>query len=150
MKSQRISFRIIRNFFMGLIACSTCICTKAIVSDSLTSAFVNWLLPSRKAGMFRFTFDCFSSSSIVKPRTAVTLSFGCQNLSSKIPDPRTMVFFKTALCSQLVILKTLWHGAIYCFSWRPNWDCNQRKIAKVCPCYQIPFNFWLWNIENPS
>ena len=43
----------------------------------------------------------------------------------------TMVSGKAAQYSQLYnvqrigILKTLWHGALCYFSWRPNWDCTQ-------------------------
>ena len=47
--------------------------------------------------MFRFTVNCFSSSSIVKQRFVITLSISCQNLSSKIPDLRATSLSDTDL-----------------------------------------------------
>ena len=92
-KVNGITFRIILKFFMGLIARSKWIRTKAIVYKSLTSAFVNWLLSTRKSGLFRFLFNCFSYSAIVKPRSYITLSFEWQNLPSKISDFQTIKTF---------------------------------------------------------
>ena len=50
------------------------------------------LLKNIEESLIPINFDerKISPSSIVKPRSAITLSFGCQNLSSEIPDLRTI------------------------------------------------------------
>ena len=90
-----ISFLITLNFLTLWMVHSTRILTDAIFWLSFTSAAINCALPPRKEGIFKSTLNPFKPLSMVKPRSAITLSRGDQSSFPNMPDFVTISLSKT-------------------------------------------------------